>query len=91
MASSPLSDVPNIPPGTSVSGIPPGTTITRPSNQPEWVILAFIVGAVVLGMAGLLTPAADVATRHDCYNLATVLGSAAAGGYAAGRAKPSTP
>lgn len=51
-------------------------------QEEDWVILAFIAGAVVLGLAGLMYPEADVATRHDCYNLATVLGSAAAGGYA---------
>jgi hypothetical protein len=85
--------LPDIPSGTTVTGMPPGTSMSRPSNQPEWVIVIFIVGAVVLGLAGLMwNGSVDVATRHDCYNLALVLASPAGGSYVSGkRPQPPTP
>jgi hypothetical protein len=90
-SSSPLSDASNVPAGTTIT-VPPGTTVSRPSNQPEWVIVIFITGAVVLGLAGLMWPGADVSTRHDCYNLALVLASTAGGSYVSGkRPQPPTP
>jgi hypothetical protein len=62
--------------------VTPSITVSKP-EQPDWVIVAFIVGAVILGLAGLiLGGSVDPSVRHDCFNLATVLGSAAAGGYA---------
>ena len=88
---SPLSEASDLPPGTTVTGIPPGTTVSRSSNQPEWVIVIFITGAVILGLAGLMWPGADVATRHDCYNLALVLASTAGGNYVGRKSQQHTP
>lgn len=88
---SPLSDAVNVPSGTTVT-MPPGTTVVRPSNQPEWVIVFFIIGAVILGLAGLMwNGAASDTIRHDCYNLALVLASTAGGNYVSGRNRPQPP